>query len=63
LSIVKAIVLRHAGRVSATSTVGRGTTIRIELPAKPSPDTVAASQHEPTQSDTPQMDIGPLPPA
>jgi signal transduction histidine kinase len=33
LSIVKAVVTRHGGRVSATSTVGRGTTIRIELPA------------------------------
>lgn len=33
LSIVKAIVTRHGGRVSATSTVGAGTTIRIELPA------------------------------
>jgi signal transduction histidine kinase len=33
LSIVKAIVTRHGGAVSATSTVGAGTTIRIELPA------------------------------
>jgi signal transduction histidine kinase/tetratricopeptide (TPR) repeat protein len=33
LSIVKAVVERHNGRVSATSTVGEGTTIRIELPA------------------------------
>lgn len=32
LSIVKAVVERHGGRVSATSTVGAGTTIRIELP-------------------------------
>jgi signal transduction histidine kinase len=32
LSIVKAVVSRHGGQVSATSTVGRGTTIRIELP-------------------------------
>jgi signal transduction histidine kinase len=32
LSIVKAIVTRHGGRVSATSTLGVGTTIRIELP-------------------------------
>ena len=32
LSIVKAIVTRHGGRVSATSTLGAGTTIRIELP-------------------------------
>ncbi|HEY1911698.1 MAG TPA: HAMP domain-containing sensor histidine kinase [Vicinamibacterales bacterium] len=32
LSIVKAIVMRHGGRVSASSALGRGTTIRIELP-------------------------------
>jgi signal transduction histidine kinase len=35
LSIVKAIVTRHGGNVSATSTPNRGTTIRIELPASP----------------------------
>jgi signal transduction histidine kinase len=33
LSIVKAVVSRHRGRVSAQSAVGAGTTIRIELPA------------------------------
>jgi signal transduction histidine kinase len=33
LSIVKAVVQRHGGHVSASSTVGVGTTIRIELPA------------------------------
>lgn len=33
LSIVKSIVARHGGQVSATSTLGVGTTIRIELPA------------------------------
>jgi two-component system sensor histidine kinase BaeS len=33
LSIVKAVVARHGGRVSATSQVGVGTTIRIELPS------------------------------
>jgi len=33
LSIVKAVVARHGGRVSATSTLGVGTTIRIELPS------------------------------
>jgi signal transduction histidine kinase len=33
LSIVKAVVARHGGRVSATSVVGAGTTIRLELPA------------------------------
>jgi signal transduction histidine kinase len=33
LSIVKAVVARHGGRVSATSEVGVGTTIRIELPS------------------------------
>jgi signal transduction histidine kinase len=33
LSIVKAIVERHGGRVSASSTEGQGTTIRLELPA------------------------------
>ena len=32
LSIVKAIVERHGGRVTASSVVGRGTTIRMELP-------------------------------
>jgi signal transduction histidine kinase len=35
LSIVKAIVTRHGGHVSATSTPNLGTTIRIELPASP----------------------------
>jgi signal transduction histidine kinase len=34
LSIVKAIVTRHGGRVSATSVLGAGTTIRIELPVR-----------------------------
>ena len=33
LSIVKAIVTRHGGRVSATSTLGVGTTIRLEFPS------------------------------
>ncbi len=33
LSIVKAVVARHGGRVDATSTVGVGTTVRIELPS------------------------------
>lgn len=32
LSIVKAIVTRHGGRVRASSEVGRGTTVSIELP-------------------------------
>jgi signal transduction histidine kinase len=32
LSIVRAIVTRHGGRVSAASVLGAGTTIRIELP-------------------------------
>jgi signal transduction histidine kinase len=32
LSIVKAIVERHGGTVGASSTVGQGTTIRLELP-------------------------------
>jgi signal transduction histidine kinase len=33
LSIVKAIVKQHGGQVSASSEPGRGTTIRMELPA------------------------------
>jgi two-component system sensor histidine kinase BaeS len=33
LSIVRAIVTRHGGQVTATSTLGVGTTIRIDLPA------------------------------
>jgi signal transduction histidine kinase len=43
LSIVKAIVTRHGGRVSAASEVGRGTTITLELPARHagSPDRAA----------------------
>ncbi len=32
LSIVKAIVTRHGGRVSASSAPGRGTTIQLDLP-------------------------------
>jgi signal transduction histidine kinase len=36
LSIVKAVVARHGGHVSATSTLGVGTTIRIELPSSAS---------------------------
>jgi signal transduction histidine kinase len=44
LSIVKAIVERHGGRVTASSIVGEGTTIRIELPytAIPAPVMSAA---------------------
>lgn len=33
LSIVKAIVTRHGGRVSATSTPGAGATVKIKMPA------------------------------
>jgi signal transduction histidine kinase len=33
LSIVKAIVERHRGRIDVTSDVGRGTTFRVRLPA------------------------------
>lgn len=33
LTIVKAIVLRHGGKVAAASQPGQGTTIRIELPS------------------------------
>ena len=33
LTIVKAIVLRHGGKVAAASEPGHGTTIRIELPS------------------------------
>jgi signal transduction histidine kinase len=32
LSIVKAIIERHGGRITASSSVGRGTTIRMEVP-------------------------------
>jgi signal transduction histidine kinase len=32
LSIVKAIVTRHGGRVSASSTLGQGTAVTVELP-------------------------------
>jgi signal transduction histidine kinase len=35
LSIVKAIVSRHGGKVSATSSLGQGTTVRLEVPAGP----------------------------
>lgn len=38
LSIVKAVVIRHGGRVSATSTVGAGTSIKLELPAPHVPE-------------------------
>jgi len=41
LSIVKAIVTRHGGRVSASSTLGKGTTIRIELPVRSTHQTAA----------------------
>ena len=41
LSIVKAIVTRHGGRVSATSALGEGTTIRLELPQPPLRQTAA----------------------
>lgn len=37
LSIVKAIVARHGGVVSAESRVGQGTTVRIELPQRQPP--------------------------
>jgi signal transduction histidine kinase len=44
LSIVKAIVTRHGGRVSATSTLGQGTTIRLELPAGPGKPQASAAR-------------------
>jgi signal transduction histidine kinase len=39
LAIVKHLVEAHGGRVSATSTLGRGTTIRIQLPDRAPPVT------------------------
>jgi signal transduction histidine kinase len=35
LSIVKAIVVRHGGRASASSVLGQGTTISLDLPTGP----------------------------
>jgi signal transduction histidine kinase len=35
LAIVQAIVSAHGGQISAESTVGAGTTIRVRLPATP----------------------------
>lgn len=40
LSIVKAIVVRHGGQVSASSSVGHGTSVRMVLPHAPPPGRV-----------------------
>ncbi len=48
LYIVKTIAARHGGKVSAASEVGRGTTIRIELPR----------HDDHTSADTRQSDVG-----
>ena len=45
LSIVKGIVERHGGRVSAESTVGAGTTVHFNIPSSPPP---ASFPHSPS---------------
>jgi signal transduction histidine kinase len=45
LSIVKAIVMRHGGTVTASSVVGKGTSVRIQLPVTPVPAAALAAAH------------------
>jgi two-component system sensor histidine kinase BaeS len=47
LSIVKAVIERHGGKVSASSTVGVGTTLRIELPNVPTGSDLAFQRQNP----------------
>ena len=44
LSICRRIVEAHGGRIWATSTVGEGTTVHVELPAAPTPGTPDAGE-------------------
>ncbi len=37
LAIARSVAERHGGRLSIASTVGRGTTVRVTLPARPGP--------------------------
>jgi signal transduction histidine kinase len=59
LSIVKAVVARHGGRVSAESAVGRGTTIRLELPAADAPPSHAGPTLR--SGAAPELKLGPTP--
>jgi len=41
LAIARAVAERHGGRLTIESVVGRGTTVRVSLPARPAPPGVA----------------------